>query len=300
MEMTSVESGTYIVAVSGGVDSMVLLDLLMRQTDLRLIVAHFDHGIREDSHKDRQLVQLAAAHYELPFYYHEAHLGAEASEEQARNARYAFLERTKTEQNARGIITAHHQDDVIETMCINLIRGTGRRGLTSLRSRSHIVRPLLTVQKQAILAYAHAHHLQWYEDQTNQSDTYLRNRIRHYLMLRLTPAQRQKFIEIYDRMTSVNDSIDEGIKDLLANISNVEGIERSQFVQLSYAVSVECMLAHLRDLGAHDISRKHLHQLVVAAKTAPSGKMFDIDYNLVMKITRKKLIFDKRIARKSL
>lgn len=300
MEMTSVASGKYIVAVSGGVDSMVLLDLLAQQSGLELVVAHFDHGIREDSYKDRQLVQLATTHYGLPFYYHEAHLGVEASEEQARNARYAFLEQTKTEQNATGVITAHHQDDVIETMCINLIRGTGRRGLTSLRSRSYIVRPLLSISKQVILTYAHAHHLQWREDQTNQTDDYLRNRIRHHLLPTLTPAQRQQFLDIYEHMTSVNDLLDEDISVLTESILTSEGMERSQFVQLPYAVSVECMLAHLRDLGAHDISRKRLHQLVVAAKTASPGKTFDIDYNLLMKITRKKLIFDKRIARKSL
>jgi tRNA(Ile)-lysidine synthase len=89
----SLSPGKYVAAVSGGVDSMVLLDLLRNIPDVELIVAHFDHGIRPDSAEDRQLVERVCAQYGVAFEYAEGHLGKKASEATARAARYSFLRR---------------------------------------------------------------------------------------------------------------------------------------------------------------------------------------------------------------
>ncbi|HEX6258362.1 MAG TPA: tRNA lysidine(34) synthetase TilS, partial [Candidatus Saccharimonadales bacterium] len=132
MTKTHLASGTYVVAVSGGVDSIVLLDMLAGQAGLELIVAHFDHGIRQDSTEDAEFVRAAAQRYSLPFELGQATLGPGASEEAARTARYSFLRSIAKKYQAR-IVTAHHADDVIETIAINVARGTGWRGLVSLR-----------------------------------------------------------------------------------------------------------------------------------------------------------------------
>lgn len=298
MELVSVTPGKYIVAVSGGVDSMVLLDLLAYQPGLELIVAHFDHGIREDSQQDREVVQAAAEHYHFPFIYAEGGLATDVSEAEARKARYAFLNRTKNELHASAIIMAHHQDDVIETMCINLIRGTGRKGLTSLRSGSEIIRPLLDTSKQDILKYAQSHAILWREDSTNQNDTYLRNYLRHNILPAMQLEQRQQWVALYKTMLNVNKQIDQSVVDVVREMSTEEGVDRSQFVQLPHAIAGESLLTILRTLGARNISRKRLEQLIVAAKTALPGRVFDVDYRFSMEITRKKLIFGKRSARK--
>ena len=132
----TVKPGRYVLAVSGGVDSMVLLNLLQQQPDVQLTIAHFDHGIRTDSADDRRLVQAAARFYGLPVVYHEGQLGADASEATARQARYEFLRTVRLVANAKAIITAHHQDDVLETAILNMLRGTGRRGNRSFKSWS--------------------------------------------------------------------------------------------------------------------------------------------------------------------
>jgi tRNA(Ile)-lysidine synthetase-like protein len=124
--------GRYVVAVSGGVDSVVLLDALSKLPNLELVVAHLDHGIREDSIEDRRFVASLAASYGLVFEYGEGRLGSGASEATAREARYNFLRGVKMKHDAKAIITAHHQDDLIETAILNMLRGTGRKGLTSL------------------------------------------------------------------------------------------------------------------------------------------------------------------------
>src|SRR5262249_18822874 len=153
-----------VVAVSGGVDSMTLLDVLAKQPDLRLVVAHFDHGIRADSEQDRQLVQAAAERYGLPFVFDMGHLGPATSEAKARRARYDFLRRVQRSSGARAVVTAHHQDDVLETAMLNLLRGTGRRGLTSLNSRPGLERPLLDTPKWKIKDHALSARLNWRED----------------------------------------------------------------------------------------------------------------------------------------
>src|SRR5690606_22278428 len=141
----------YIVAVSGGVDSMVLLDMLVREGSHELIVAHFDHGIRADSHKDATFVQDVAKKYGLPFEKRREVLGEKASEALARERRYAFLRSVAARHEAK-IVTAHHLDDVVETVAINITRGTGWRGLAVMDT--DIVRPLVDMEKKELVRYA--------------------------------------------------------------------------------------------------------------------------------------------------
>lgn len=178
----------YIVAVSGGVDSVVLLDALTRKETVagsdpwsgraigELIVAHFDHGIRTESADDASFVAKLAEQYGVAFRSKREELGANTSEDRARRHRYAFLRSLCAEYDA-DLITAHHADDIAETIAINITRGTGWRGVAVLDTAgTH--RPLLDVTKAEIREYAAAHHLLWREDSTNSSEKYLRNRIR--------------------------------------------------------------------------------------------------------------------------
>src|SRR5258708_7239549 len=126
----TLEAGKYILGVSGGVDSIVLLELLGRQPELEIIVAHFDHGIRSNSKQDRIFVEGIANKKQLPFYFAEGKLGPKASEATARKARYQFLSAVSKQHGAKGIVTAHHLDDILETALINLFRGTNLRFLS--------------------------------------------------------------------------------------------------------------------------------------------------------------------------
>ncbi|HEU0266521.1 MAG TPA: tRNA lysidine(34) synthetase TilS [Candidatus Saccharimonadaceae bacterium] len=144
-----------------------------------LVVAHFEHGIRgEESLEDQKFVKNLADKYGLEFVTTNAHLGVNVSEAEARAARYTFLRREAKQRGAM-IVTAHHADDLVETVAINLTRGTGWRGVAVLDS--DVVRPLLGMTKREIIMYAHQSHLEWREDSTNMTDAYLRNRIRKSL-----------------------------------------------------------------------------------------------------------------------
>lgn len=234
-----IKPGTYVVAVSGGVDSMVLLDLLRQKPRLQLTVAHFDHGIRPDSAEDRKLVQRIAKGYNLPFVYAQGHLGSKASEALAREARYAFLRQVQAEQGARALITAHHQDDMLETAILNLLRGTGRLGLSSLKNRSDLVRPLLDWTKKDIREYAEEHDLVWAEDTTNSDERYLRNYIRHNILSRFTKQGRESLLTHIAQAGKVNDEIDKLLdKDL--EPEKVVGIEWHSLTDLPSPLFEPC------------------------------------------------------------
>jgi tRNA(Ile)-lysidine synthase len=272
----NVDPGLYIVAISGGVDSMTLLHILKSMPNMRLVVAHLDHGIREDAWQDRELVEVITRAYGLPFEYEEARLGAAASEADARYARYAFLERVKKKHNARGILTAHHQDDVLETAFLNLLRGTGRKGLSSLRSSDEVVRPFLNISKQEIRAYAAAHNIQWREDSTNQDERYLRNFVRRQLLPRLSTDQKQRLTARLLDTAIINEELDELLTDTLQAHVSAEGLDRRWFTQLPYDVAAEIMATWLRGKGVRGFDRKGISRVVVAAKTALPGKRIEI------------------------
>ena len=285
MKLQELEPGTYVIAVSGGVDSMVLLDILRKQPGIRLVVAHFDHGIRPDSGQDLALVERAAQQHGLAFVRGQGSLGPNASEDKARRARYAFLQKIQKEQGARAIITAHHQDDVLETAILNMLRGTGRKGLTSLASRRDVVRPLLYCSKAEIHAYAAEHHIVWREDSTNADERYLRNYIRRVMLPRLSLPQRQELLDHIAAARRINQHIDSAIA---ANGQlQSTALDRAWFVRLPYAVSCEVIAAWLRMHGVSDFDRPRIERLVTFLKTKQPGKIVDVNVTWIIKIGKK-------------
>ncbi|CAN5417853.1 hypothetical protein BH09PAT4_BH09PAT4_02450 [soil metagenome] len=288
------EPGKYVVAVSGGVDSVVLLDMARQLPDVKLIVAHFDHGIRKDSAEDRRFVQQMAVQHKLPFTFAEGNLGAGASEDQARRARYAFLEQVRSASGAQAIILAHHQDDAIETAIINLLRGTGRRGLSSLRDRQGITRPLLHITKRQLQAYALAHRLEWREDSTNQDVAYLRNYVRHKLLPRFTIAQRKELLDLISGISETNQQLDVQLTNYLHTQPSHGVLSRKTFVHLPHSAAREVMASWLRQQGVRGFDSKALERLVVAAKTAKPGTFTDALLGYSLRIGKEQLQLEAR------
>jgi tRNA(Ile)-lysidine synthase len=279
------EPGSYVVAVSGGVDSSALLHHLYFQNwkaaqegkpTPKLVVAHFDHGTREDSDKDRVLVQSLAKAYGLPFVYAEGKLGADTSEAKARKARYEFLRQVQKASEARAIITAHHQDDLMETAIINMIRGTGRRGLTSITSHPDLHRPALHLRKEELIDYAKKQGLKWREDSTNADTRYLRNHIRHNVLPKFDEAAKQKLRQIIVELQQQNQVLDHALINVLHQQSESGKIDRRWFNHLPHIVAKEVMATWLRAYGWRQIDRRKLEKLVVAAKVAKPGKLFPL------------------------
>jgi tRNA(Ile)-lysidine synthase len=278
----TVEPGKYVVAVSGGVDSVVLLDLLSKTPDLELIVAHYDHGIRKDSTEDRQLVATLSQKYDLPYEFTEGELGLGTSEEAARVARYDYLRHICNIHKATGVVTAHHQDDALETLAFNILRGTNRKGMSSLQSSSELLRPLLGYTKEDIMQYAQVHHLQWREDSTNQDEKYTRNWIRRSVLPKLSRKQRRELRASHEAATARNAVVDGVIQQQLTALQNRAGVDRKKFTTLPYSVACEVMAAWLRQQGIENVDSKLVHMLTVGVKTLPPGRQMSVAKGRVM------------------
>ncbi len=283
----NLESGKYIVAVSGGVDSVVLLDILSKQKNIELAVAHFDHGIRKDSKSDNQFVKRLAMKYELIFYTERAELGPNASEDLARRARYAFLDNSKQTFGASAIITAHHQDDLLETATFNILRGTGRKGINSLKSTKTIIRPLLSYTKKDLIDYALENKLIWVEDKTNLDTKYARNYIRHKMLAGLSKNSKNRFIDIVNRTGRINNQLDTQLAKQINEHEIEGGLDRYWFIMLPHDVSEEIMAYWLRQNKLGSFDKKTIQRSVIAAKTFQPGKQSELYSNAKLNIGHK-------------
>jgi len=179
-----------LVGVSAGPDSVVLLHVLQtlaERLDIRLGVAHLDHGLRPDAAEaEEKLVRSQAGQFNL--FYHTEKLESPPQkgsiEEQLRHWRYAFFRRTALIHGYTKIALGHHADDNAEAVLMNLLRGSGVRGLSGIPPvrGNRIIRPLITSRRTEILAYAGRHGLHYMHDASNLDPRFERNRIRHQLI----------------------------------------------------------------------------------------------------------------------
>ncbi len=177
-----------LVAVSGGKDSITLLDILSKLRDslsFSLCVAHVDHKLRKDSKKDALFVKELAKKYGFPCYSADVHIEKSkgALEEKAREARYIALEKMRSRANAHKIAVAHTKDDNAETMIFRFLGGSAMHGLSGIQPmQGTIIRPLLSLQRADIDHYIEEEKLLFHEDHTNKNNIFTRNRIRHLLI----------------------------------------------------------------------------------------------------------------------
>ena len=274
----------YIVAVSGGVDSVALLDMLAK-SEHHLIVAHVDHGIRPESSADARFVEALAKRYRLPYQSATLQLGEAASEEQARDARYDFLYKLAREHKAM-IATAHHQDDMIGSIAINLQRGTGWRGLAVL-NRSGITRPLLGMTKAQLYAYALKHQLEWVEDETNHDKKYLRNRLRAGV-IHLDSAAIRRAVELRQRQLQLAHDIDREV----ARIVTTFGDSRYAYTSIDTSVAVELLRQHVWGATAYRPTVEQAQRILLAIKTAKPRTAVDIAQGITARFTAREFIVD--------
>lgn len=266
----------YLIAVSGGVDSVVLLEMLAKKHK-NILVAHFDHGIREDSKEDAIFVRQLAVEYGVKFFTKREELGANASEEKARRARYKFLRELSEKQNAT-IVTAHHLDDVVETIIINMVRGTGWRGLAVLNAED-IYRPLINFEKQEIINYAKQNNLKWREDSTNSLNVYMRNIVRH--KIDLSNEQKNELQILHQEQIRLAKEIKSEVTSLLKSIKNDNKISRYFINSIDQASAYEI----IRELTKGELTPSQIDSVINAIKTQRNGTIFEASKNIKIHFT---------------
>ncbi len=264
----------YVLAISGGVDSMVLLDIFNYSHRGEFVVAHFDHGMRPSSKTDAEFVRKKAKEYGAKFYLGEGHLSASVSEAEARAARYNFLHEVAKKEGGV-IVTAHHLNDLVETVAINILRGTGWRGLAPF-SDQKVIRPFIhggqPMAKYDIYMAAFLANLTYRQDPTNCEDKYLRNRLRRPIFDMFFTDDYLKMLELHLGQLELRGRIEE----LAASLLPEDGIyQRSWFANLDDEVAAEILRAGLARKKI-SLTRPQMQQFLQAIREYAPGKKFNL------------------------
>ena len=274
-----------VVAVSGGVDSMVLLDVLVRlvpRLGLRLHVAHIHHGLRgRSADREAELVAAEAARHALPVSVErlEAATRARGTSVQvwARSARYARLEAVRRRIRAAWVLTAHNRNDQAETVLLNLLRGAGPRGLAGIPpARGRILRPLLGAWRAEIDRYAAARDIRFREDPSNRSVAYRRNRVRRQLLPMLAREYNPRILEALAALAEQAREDDDALTSLVAALGPTAVLARGRAVGVSRRILSGAPPAVARRLlqeafrrataASHGLTRRHLAVLAQLAE----------------------------------
>ena len=242
------EGDKLILALSGGIDSMVLADLSLK-TKVEFVAAHCNFHLRgEESDGDEKFVrdyaerngiQCFVKHFETEKYAEKTGISIEMA---ARDLRYSWFEELRQQLNYDKIAVAHHADDQAETFFINLLRGAGLNGLKGMKPQNGvIIRPLLWASREQIRRYAAENHIIWHEDHTNAESVYLRNKIRNRLLPafdELHAEARQGLYKSLEHLSAENELYRSLLKEKLAQI-----VEQGGDVQrFPYSAFLDCFV----------------------------------------------------------
>ena len=216
----------YLLAVSGGVDSMVLTDVL-KKLELNFELAHCNFKLRgADSNADQVFIEKYAKKQNIPVHIKICDVTRSKNIQiAARKARYQWFNYLLDKHNFDYILTAHHLDDSIETFFINLLRSTGLKGLTGIGSHQKIYRPMIDVTRTEILKYAAQNQVLWREDRSNSSDKYKRNFIRHRIipkLVELHPGFYKSFSKTFGFLQQSQSVIEEWFENTKQKIVSTE------------------------------------------------------------------------------
>lgn len=276
-----------LLAISGGIDSSVLLDIFARGKWDKLCLsdhkkgglhlAYFNHGTPHGT-KAEKLVQQLAEKYDLPL-----HIGSTkkklTSEAAFRDARYAYFAKLTKKLGVDAVATAHHADDQAETILLNLTRGSGLAGLSRINEWSErdgltIWRPLLSVQKTEIVKYARRHKLSFIDDPTNTNPKYARNRLRKHVLPELAKINPQ----IVSTLTRTAAQLHESHTALRAAAKKYLGTKTAlplaSFAKLPTATQKEIVrLIHERELGhTQRLEEVHVGEILQLAQNPAGNK----------------------------
>ncbi|MFH1050472.1 MAG: tRNA lysidine(34) synthetase TilS [bacterium] len=310
---------TFLLAVSGGVDSIAMLDifanLTVRYPLLKLSVAHFNHKLRyETSDRDQKLVVETCKKYKIPCFSESGNVRGYAEskgigiEYAARILRYRFLEKIAQKVQAQYLATAHTSDDSAETFFINLFRGSGLTGLSGIPSKRTLskkltlVRPLICLRKYELIEYAQSRKLQWCEDETNQLMQYTRNKIRLEIIPKIeehfsssvigTINRAQKLLQGADSIVSKH--VQKTIPVLIKDKSNGRfSIKLSLFSTLEPFLQGEVLQKVLSNNFNLPYVPMQTIDRILELDEKPVGTVCEINKNYIVLKDRDSLIFSK-------
>jgi tRNA(Ile)-lysidine synthase len=294
------------IAVSGGADSMVLLHCLCNlraQLNIIIVVFHMEHGIRGQASEDdmrfviseceKHGVEYVVKRVDVPALAREQKLSVETA---ARQIRYAFLD----EQDIDWIATAHQIDDVAETVLMNLLRGSGLKGLCGIpERRGKYIRPLLEISRAEIETYAERQGIDYVHDATNDETEYTRNYIRNEIMPRLEQVNARAAAHIAQAARRLAED-EAALQQVARDADCIEEKEDAVYIRLDALAALPeaikkrvIRLAFAKRFGLWDVESKHVRDIMHLAETGKTAKRLDVGKGLSASIVYGKLMIGR-------
>lgn len=266
------EDKKIVVAVSTGIDSMVLLDLLRKASNSKIIVAHVNHHRRAQSDEEQSFLINYCKEHSITIEVKELFFdNIQNFQNNARVLRYNFFKDVMAKYNATYLLTAHHATDNLETIIMRLIKSSSLKGYSGIskfqdNSTYTIYRPLINISKDEIINYAKINHIKYFNDSSNDENDYLRNRIRHSII----PIMEQENPSLYNAIELFSYNIDEMNKLLFQNINkfikdhvliqnNIIEFKTESFLELSSFLQEQVLFELLKPYG---LSRTQILELI--------------------------------------
>ncbi len=290
-----------LLTVSGGMDSSLMAELFFR-ADFRFGIAHCNFQLRgAEADRDEQFVKDLAANYKTPFYTVRFNTREYAEENKisiqmaARDLRYQWFEKTRKQNKYDYIALAHNKDDVEETFFINLLRGTGIRGLSGMKSKTgRIIRPLLFASRKSIHEYITKYKIGFVEDSSNAEIKYVRNHIRHKIIPefeKIKPDFRNSLDKTIEHLNETEMLVQDAILQKKKEFIREEGgkIYIDQLRLKNYKFRKTFLFEFLRPYG---FSSSIVQDILKALDTTPGKQFFSENYRLIS--DRKNLILTQK------
>jgi tRNA(Ile)-lysidine synthase len=284
-----VRGKTLVVGVSGGVDSVTLLNLLVllsKEYRFKIIVAHLHHGLRKAADKDRDFVKQLAESFGLKFVTVKFNIKKHAKthkltvEEAGRKSRYIFLQQVAKHFKADLIVVAHTADDQVETVLMNWLRGASVRGLAGMKElENNIWRPLLEISKEDIKKFAKVQKLKYREDSSNKQTKYTRNRIRHELipfLAKFNPSIKSSILRTASTFSDLETFLDQMVTTTIKKVVISKQITKYihlrlvEFNKLTPYLKNEILLWAIEIVKGdkQDYKKVHLEQMMLVINTS--------------------------------
>lgn len=235
-----------VIALSGGVDSMVLFHIL-NELNNNVIIAHVNHNKRAESIDEYVYIEQMAKELNIPFEGHSITKTTENFHHESRLQRYDFFRAVAQKYQASKIAVAHHLDDQVETVLMRIVRGTSFGGYSGIKEIRYdrnvsIIRPLMDIKKEDISEYAQYHKIKYFEDKSNHEDTYTRNRFRHNIIPLLkeeNPNLDSKILQLAEYIDSADEVIEEKTKEFLKDYSMYNNVSLHDFNKLNKLIKIK-------------------------------------------------------------
>ncbi len=256
---------TIVVAVSGGPDSMALLHILSRlkkAIDIEVICAHVNHNLRKESYDEKIFVEKFCVNHQIVF---ESMViedyGDDNFHNEARSKRYNYFAQIVKKHHAKYLLTAHHADDLMETILMRIVRGSTLRGYSGFSEELSmgeytILRPFIKNTKDEILEYLKKNKISYAQDSSNFKDVYTRNRFRKYIVPQFKKEDRnvhQKFYKFSRTLLEYNDYIDKQVKKVMKKVYNQETLNIEYFLKEERVIQMKIIYNILEHIYQDDL-----------------------------------------------